>query len=345
MAPRDAKKGGAEPEGEPEEEDTPVIKELKVIDDKYLELERQYERELAKLEARYTEMQRPLLEERATVLAAGESTEPTGTPAVPEFWAKALANHPAFEDMIKEWDMPVLAFIKDITKEYLDPEETYKGFKLTFHLQENPYVENETLWKEYHTEEDSPYTGDINVAEVKSETIRWKAGKDVTVEMVKKKPKGGGAKKGKQVKEKQEARASFFRCFFRNLTAEMELPADAGLWLDEADADMDEDQIVEYLMDQDHDMGIAIRDNIIPFAVRWYTGEAAPEEDLDEDEEEEEDSQEEDEEEDPSDEDESPKGKKASAKSRAKGNGEKKPKGAGKKGDEGAEKKEECKQQ
>merc|ERR1719232_300317 len=58
--------------------------------------------------------------------------------------------------------------------------------------------------------------------------------------------------------------------------------------------DEDEEELMTYLMDNDHEVGTALRDNIIPFAIRWYTGEAAPEyermgpEDSDEDEESEE---------------------------------------------------------
>merc|ERR1719282_1932529 len=56
---------------------------------------------------------------------------------------------------------------------------------------------------------------------------------------------------------------------------------------DEEDEEDDEedDELVKYLMDGDHDIGMAMRDNIIPFAVRWYTGEAAPEDDDDDDDE------------------------------------------------------------
>eukprot|EP00928_Gymnodinium_smaydae_P072703 TRINITY_DN56004_c0_g1_i1.p1 TRINITY_DN56004_c0_g1~~TRINITY_DN56004_c0_g1_i1.p1 ORF type:complete len:335 (-),score=143.67 TRINITY_DN56004_c0_g1_i1:237-1241(-) len=334
MAPIEENKAGEE-----QVEDTPIIKELKVIDDKYLELEREYEREVAKLEALYTEKQRPLLEERATVLQAGESDQ-TGTPAVADFWAKALANHPALEDAIEEYDMPVLAFIKDIKKENLDASDSSKGFKLTFEFAENPFFENATLEKEYITEEDSPYTGDINVVEVKSTKVDWKPGKDVTVELVKKKVKGGGAKKAKQAKEKQEPRPSFFRGFFRNLKPDMDLPDDINLDLDEEDEDMDDENLMQMVMENDHEMGSAIRDNIIPFAVRWYTGEAAPEDDsFDEDEEEE---SEDDEDEESSEEDESPKGKKG-AKAKVKGGDKKKGARTGSADEEG--KKEECKQQ
>eukprot|EP00446_Apocalathium_sp_SHHI-4_P031972 CAMPEP_0177234694 /NCGR_PEP_ID=MMETSP0367-20130122/44527_1 /TAXON_ID=447022 ORGANISM="Scrippsiella hangoei-like, Strain SHHI-4" /NCGR_SAMPLE_ID=MMETSP0367 /ASSEMBLY_ACC=CAM_ASM_000362 /LENGTH=154 /DNA_ID=CAMNT_0018685493 /DNA_START=1 /DNA_END=466 /DNA_ORIENTATION=- len=77
---------------------------------------------------------------------------------------------------------------------------------------------------------------------------------------------------------------------------------------DEEEEDDDDDQdLVAYLMENDLEIGQCVRDNIIPWAVRWYTGEAAPEEEDDDDDEEEEDYDDEDEDEDESDE--PPKGK------------------------------------
>merc|ERR1712151_1128943 len=106
----------------------------------------------------------------------------------------------------------------DIKKSYLDDKDLHKGFKLSFHFVENPFFANDILWKEYHTEEASPYTGEMNTNLIEVSEIDWKAGKNVTVEKVAKKTKGGGAKKAKQkAKEKQEPRDSFFRNLFRRL--------------------------------------------------------------------------------------------------------------------------------
>merc|ERR1712125_217309 len=107
--------------------------------------------------------------------------------------------------------------------------------------------------------------------------IDWKPGKNVTVEKVSKKVKGGGAKKNKQKKEKEEPRPSIFRDFFRSMKPDMDIPDDVNL----------DEGIMEMLMENDHEIGCALRDQIIPFGIRWYTGEAAPEDDDDEDGEEE----------------------------------------------------------
>jgi len=279
------------PAAEAAPEDPPIVKQLKEIDDKYLALEREYEKEVEALQKRYTELQAPLLTERSKKLAEGSDV--TGTPALKGFWSQAMTNVTELEDMIEEWDEPVLEYLKDITKDFLDSNDLSKGFKLMFHFAENPFFENEMLWKEYLIVESSPYTGDHEPTEIKASEIIWREGKDVTVEITKKKVKGGGAKKKKQAKEKEEPRASFFRSFFKNMKHGMEVPddivTDELLELREDDENEDDDEIVSMLMENDYEMAMAFRDQLIPFAVRWYTGEARPEDDEEDDDDDEDD--------------------------------------------------------
>jgi len=344
------KKDSKEAEKEAEApEDPPVVKQLKEVDDKYLEIEKEYQREVQKLAVKFTELQQPLLEERKKVLIASEDDGPkTGTPALSGFWLKAMQNHPAFEDIIQEWDEPVLEYLQDIEKSNVDDADSDKGFKLVFRFAANPYFTNTELKKEYKTEEANPYCGEMAVKEIKCDTIEWQSGKDVTVEKVAKKVKGGGAKKAKQKKEKEEARPSFFRDFFRNLSPDTELPEDAKDQAramaeeedDEEDDDDDDEALIEYLMDGDHEIGMALRDNIIPFAVRWYTGEAAPE--MDDDDEDDDDDDDDDDDEDSDDE------PPARGKGKGKGGAAKKNKSTPKSSPEmkpGEAPKEECKQQ
>merc|ERR1712137_409150 len=79
----------------------------------------------------------------------------------------------------------------------------------------------------------------------------------------------------------EEVRKSFFRYFFKNLKPGEDLPEDV---MDEDDSDGDPGQLMEMLMENDHESGMALRDQIIPYAVRWYTGEAVMEMDDDDDE-------------------------------------------------------------
>jgi len=267
--------------------------------------------------------------------------------------------------------MPVLEYLADIEKEHLEEtDDGIRGFGLKFHFVENPYFTNTVLAKEYKMATANPYCGQMEVKEITCTQIDWKEGQDVTVAKVAaKKVKGGGAKKAKQKKEKEQPRPSFFRDFFRTLSPQMPLAEDArqrALCIAEAEGQEAEDieeeeELVAYLMESDHDLGTALRDNIIPFAVRWYTGEATPDmcfgddDDDDEDEEEEDDDEEDDEDEDEDSEEEAPKANKgrgkgkggaaaagaaAPPKNKPKGKAEAKPAGSG-----GSAQAEECKQQ
>jgi len=312
-----------------EQEDPPIVKELKELDDKYLELKKACDKEVEEIYRKYTAQQQPLMNQRKDVLCKGENSD-TGTPACSGFWVQAMQNHPAFDDFVQKWDVPVLEYLTDITTAPLDPVNSNVGFKLSFHFAKNAFFDSLLLEKEYRVEEDSPYTAEFNVTEIKSTEICWNDGKDVTVEKVAKKVKGGGAKKNKQKQAKEEPRESFFRDFFRNLKPGDPVPEDMNLELD-SDEDEDDDDMMEMIMDRDHEMGQAIKEQLIPFAVRWYTGEAAPDMDDDDD-----DEDEESEDEDDDDEDDSPVAKKKSGKSGAK------PAAVGK--GEGGEQ-QECKQQ
>jgi len=153
-------------------------------------------------------------------------------------------------------------------------------------------------------------------------------GMDVTVSKKKKQP----AKKGKQKPKGTvvEPRESFFRLFICSCEKGKELPEQIA---ELPDFNEKPELALEQLLEEVGHVFQELKDFIIPFAVRWYTGEAAQDyEDDDEDEEEES----EDEDDDDSDEEDTPKGKKG-AKKGAKG----KPAA----GAEGNPKQEECKQQ
>merc|ERR1719206_603795 len=73
--------------------------------------------------------------------------------------------------------------------------------------------------------------------------------------------------------------------------------------------ELDEDEMLKYMMGEAHEAGCDLRDTVIPYAVRWYTGECKAEDDDDDDEDEEEESEDEDDDDDEDDSDDEPKGK------------------------------------
>merc|ERR1712203_1117760 len=90
------------------------------------------------------------------------------------------------------------------------------------------------------------------------------------------------------------------------------LPEEAAEELEE----MDEEDVVEMVLEQVADSFNGIQENIIPFAVRWYTGEADPQDSDDEDDDEDDDDDDED---DDDSEDEPVPKQKGKAKPKAKG--------------------------
>merc|ERR1712136_331182 len=99
-----------------------------------------------------------------------------------------------------------------------------------------------------------------------------------------------GSKNAKAKKTKEQPRNSFFRFFFKTLKAGEALPADIkALRLDELEEvdedELDEEDMSERFMEEDHEIGCLMSRELIPYAVRWYTGEATPEDDDEEEEE------------------------------------------------------------
>lgn len=80
----------------------------------------------------------------------------------------------------------------------------------------------------------------------------------------------------------------------------MELPDDIRLDIpdmdeeDEESMDEHKEEIIELLLETHYDIGETMKDSVIPFAVRWYTGEAAPDESDDDDDDDDEDDDDED---------------------------------------------------
>ncbi|CAE7643524.1 NAP1 [Symbiodinium sp. CCMP2456] len=272
-----------------EADSPPIVLELKRLDDEMLAVQKEYEKEVQKLKRQFQAQQAPFIEARDKVLSEKEGSEDpvTGTPALKGFWVQALLNHPAFEDEVESYDIPVLEFLRTIEAEDLDKEDAEKGFRLIFHFAENPYFTDSSLSQEYHMHEPNRYNGEVKVKQLKGSSPNWKAGQDVTMG----KPAKGGKKKKSHKEKLLEPRKSFFRDFFRSLQEEDELPEDVDtqqLCMQMGDDEMEQEEMVEALLENAYDCGMALRTQIIPFAVRWYTGEAAPDDEYDDEEEEEE---------------------------------------------------------
>ncbi|PNH05128.1 hypothetical protein TSOC_008645 [Tetrabaena socialis] len=251
--------------------DAPVrrrVVALQELQTKHDELEAQFRKERAELEAKYEKLYAPLYVERSEIVqGTKEVPPPEGEPAadskgIPEFWLTVLLKCEVTMDMIKDKDMDVLKYLRDIQAEALVVDGVSHGFKLRFFFNSNPYFPNEVLEKTYHMlpEDD----GVLERAE--GTKIEWSPGKDVTVKIMKKKPKKGGKADAKP-QVKTERVDSFFNFF-----DPPQVP--------DGEEEIDEDTMEELqaIIEADYEVGATVREKLIPEAVSWYTGEAMDEE-------------------------------------------------------------------
>ncbi|GFR42866.1 hypothetical protein Agub_g3857, partial [Astrephomene gubernaculifera] len=248
------------------------VEALQGLQAKHDELEAQFRKERAELEAKYEKLYAPLYVERSEIVQGtkevpAKEDEPAGdgdenVKGIPEFWLTVLLKCDVTMDMIKDKDMDVLKYLRDIQAESLVIDGVSHGFKLRFFFDANPYFTNEVLEKTYHMLADDD--GVLERAE--GTKIEWQQGKDVTVKIMKKKKKG---KSSAPPQVKTERVDSFFNFF-----DPPQVP--------DGDEDIDEDTMEELqaIIEADYEVGATIREKLIPEAVSWYTGEAMDEDEL-----------------------------------------------------------------
>uniref|UniRef100_A0A0N5AFK3 Nucleosome assembly protein 1-like 1 n=1 Tax=Syphacia muris TaxID=451379 RepID=A0A0N5AFK3_9BILA len=192
------------------------------------------------------------------------------TKGIPDFWLNTLKSVDRTAEMIQEHDEPILKHLVDISlKISRDPD----SFTLTFHFTPNEYFKETELTKWYKLQlapdSDDPfdYDGPL-VVEAKGSEITWNEGKDVTKKVLKKKQKKGpGA--GKFITKTVKA-DSFFNFFDTIVLKETDKDKDGD------DEEFDEERS---LLNEDFEIGQMFRDQIIPRAVLFYTGEAITDDD------------------------------------------------------------------
>merc|ERR1712205_55561 len=144
------------------------------------------------------------------------------------------------------------------------------GFKIDFHFEENEYFEDSVLTKTYHMHDEE----DNLLRYIESSEINWKSGKNLTVKVLRKKPKPGA--KNKKPITKTEPAESFFQFFYPP-----EVPDE-----DEQE-NMTEEEVedLQEQMENDYAIGSLIATALVPNAVDHFLG-LHLEDDEDEDEEE-----------------------------------------------------------
>eukprot|EP00002_Diphylleia_rotans_P007828 TRINITY_DN174_c0_g1_i1.p2 TRINITY_DN174_c0_g1~~TRINITY_DN174_c0_g1_i1.p2 ORF type:complete len:330 (-),score=125.07 TRINITY_DN174_c0_g1_i1:366-1355(-) len=236
------------------------------------------EKEITEIERRYAAQYQPFYAKRVEILNDGE--------ALPDFWLTAMKRNEFVASSITEKDEDVLKYLDDVKAEFLAEGE---GFKLLFTFRENPYFENTVLEKTYIMDEEDS-SQDIMIKDLKGTKINWKPGKNVTVSLVKKKQRHKGRGEVRVV-TKEEPTDSFFNFF-----NPPQIPGE--------DADEEALEEIEAVIDADYEIGVFIKEKLVPNAIGWFTGEALEDEDGDYDDEDDEDEDEDEEDDDEDDDDE-----------------------------------------
>jgi len=176
--------------------------------------------------------------------------------------------------MVQPEDEECMKHLVDIKSHPIENEEkSTPSFVLEFHFTPNEWFEETLLAKTYHLVEDTNY-GEVMYDHVDCPTITWKAGKNLCMKEVTKQVKVGGKGRGgkggrgrdRGGKGAQQTKTitvvepvpSFFQFFNLNLDGE----------------EIESEDQVQDILEADYEMGLAIKQQLIPNAVMWYTGEA-----------------------------------------------------------------------
>lgn len=256
-----------------------------------LSLENEFKKENNILDAKYEAIYQPFYEKRKNIVEGttmpnieeikSKLTElnvdntqvlPQSESGVPAFWVKCLENSKSVIDL-NDKDKEVLKHLTDVqcsSKENGD-------FTLLFFFEKNEFFDHEQLKREFFLNED------FEIKEMTSTDIAWKSDEvNPTIEIKKKKMKN---KKTKEIKTitKKESVMSFFTSF-RNMVRK---PEDDKKKEDEDDED-DDDELKDRTIEEEYDIALQFKEEIIPFAIEYYLG-VADNDDFDDEEEEEED--------------------------------------------------------
>ncbi|GAB5358755.1 hypothetical protein AAMO2058_000485800 [Amorphochlora amoebiformis] len=227
---------------------------------------REKEREYQKLFEKYIEdlndLERKLSNDSKEIFQRRkESVE-----KVPDFWMMALTGHPETRKAISESDVEILSYVEDVSVEILSKPR--HGFTIHFHFRENPYFEHSKLSKTYILVDLPDGDFDIVGVEVNPEKITWKVGCD---------PRRGEApfvEEGATVM-KTVAKPSFFHWF-----SAIDVPPLKYRYT-VPPKNQPYDRLLREALAADIAIAHAIKDDVVPHALDYYTGEAGNVEEYD----------------------------------------------------------------
>lgn len=245
------------------------VEKLRELDTKCETITEQYVAERAEFEKKFAALYGAVYSERAEIVRGDKDETANGSPrseqgdeppvkGIPHFWVTAMSHHDEVAEWITEQDVDCLESLEDIVCE---DKQDGKGFELHFHFAPNDYFKNSILTKSY----DVPnllLSDEPMLKGVKGTSIEWKPGRSLTYRMIKKKQRGKGKHAGQiRTVQKKEELESFFKWF-----EPPDMPP-----MDSMDEEKAEE--LEAIFDEDYELAMAFRTQVIPRAVMWFTGE------------------------------------------------------------------------
>ena len=195
----------------------------------------------------------------AAVAAPDEEVAVAG---IPHFWVTALSNHDTVGEIITEDDVDCLEHLQDVT---CVDDDKGQGFCISFHFQSNPYFSNTVLTKTYQVPNlllsDEPLLKHVTGC-----TIDWRDDEHcLTFRRFQKKQRGKGKKAGQiRTVTKTEKKESFFHWF-----TPPPMPTNQNIeTMDEEEVEEMEEQFTD-----DFEIAQALRGEVCPRAVLWFTGQ------------------------------------------------------------------------
>ena len=204
-----------------------------------------YDAEVAGLEMRYQNALKNFYEKRTSVITGSDQAGQT----IPGFWLQCLLHNVTTSHMITTQDKAVLQHLTNISFAYIDNDIT-KGFVLNFEFESSEYFDACVLQKGYYQEF---VNGEPILVKTVGSAIQWKS-KDADVTQVRRRSSKRGAPGADGPSD------SFFNFFNPPTIPEGE----------EADIDYEG---LEIEIEMDYELGTAIKNQIIPFAVEYFVGE------------------------------------------------------------------------
>lgn len=255
-----------------------------------MSIEKDFKKEHNKLEYKYEQLYKPFYERRQKIIEGEEKPdiekirekleelkineeeakkEKEDEKGIPEFWYKVLLNNQ--DIMINDKDKNVLKKLKLIKSNV----EENGNFSLEFFFEPNDYFTNTVLKREFILDED------YDIKEIKSDEIDWKSDSvNPTIELKQKKVKNKRTKQVKTITQKTKV-PSFFSSFRHFEKKEGENKEEKN---EEDEVEEGEETTIE----DEYDLALQFKEEIVPYAIEYYLGIADDEDDLGEEDEEDE---------------------------------------------------------